>query len=198
MPAPALTEDDFLTSLQARLPRGRAWPRDPDSNLTAFLRGFAAAQAVAHVQQSALLTDAFPIETHHLLPEWQATLGLPDPCAGPDQSYETQISHVKARIENTGGQSIPYLIGYAAALGFTITCTEFTTTVVGDRVGSRLNGANWAYALQINAAAATITYARANISVVGDPLASWGNAVLECEMRRVAPGHLYLLFSYSS
>jgi uncharacterized protein YmfQ (DUF2313 family) len=131
------------------------------------------------------------------MPEWQATLGLPDPCAGPDQSYDLALAHIVARIENTGGQSIPFLIAYAAALGFTITCTEFAAAKVGDRIGERLNGPNWSYALQINAPATTISYARVDQNSIGDRLATWGNAVLQCELARVAPGHLYLLFSYS-
>jgi hypothetical protein len=60
MPAPALTQADFLASLQARLPRGRAWPRDPDSNLTAFLNGFAAAAAAGLSTQNGWSTPFRP------------------------------------------------------------------------------------------------------------------------------------------
>jgi uncharacterized protein YmfQ (DUF2313 family) len=29
-----------------------------------------------------LLVDSFPLTTYELLPEWESSLGLPDPCAG--------------------------------------------------------------------------------------------------------------------
>jgi uncharacterized protein YmfQ (DUF2313 family) len=32
---------------------------------------------------------------------------------------------------------------------------------------------------------------------VSDPLAAWGNTLLECVMRRLKPAHTTLLFSYT-
>ena len=126
-PLPQLGEDDFLAEVQNLLPPGKAWSRAPDSNMTAFLRGFALTQAATQARKNQLLGESpATIDTLvELLPEWEATLGLPDPCAGPDQSFPERQAHVLARIENKGGQSIPYLIAYALALGFVITITQF-------------------------------------------------------------------------
>lgn len=197
-PAPALAEADFVTELANLFPPGRAWAwaRNASSIGISLLHGLAASQATTQARKNQLLVDSFPTTTVELLPEWQRSVGLPDPCAGPDQSFAAARAHLIARIENQGGQSIPYLIAYALALGFTITITQFSVLRFGARFGGRFQGVRWATAIQINAPATTVEYARFGAMRFGDRFASWGNAVLECELRRVAPGHLTLMFSY--
>jgi uncharacterized protein YmfQ (DUF2313 family) len=46
------------------------------------LSGFTPAFERLTARANNLLIDAFPGSTYELLPEWEATLGLPDPCAG--------------------------------------------------------------------------------------------------------------------
>ena len=77
--APDLGEADFLAALQAYLPTGPAWPRDPDTIVTQILSGIARAQARLHARENQLLIDLFPATTVELLPEWEASVGLPDP-----------------------------------------------------------------------------------------------------------------------
>jgi len=196
--APQLGEDDFVVELGNLFPPGKAWAwtRDPASFGIALLHGIAASQAATHARKNQMLIDAFPATTVELLPEWEASVGLPDPCAGPDASVPARQAHVVARATNQGGQSVAYLIAYALALGFVITITQFTVLRFGQRFGSRFRGARWASAIQINAPTTTIAYARFGSARFGDHFASWGNAILECELRRIAPGHLTLIFSY--
>lgn len=198
-PAPQLGSAEFVTELGNLFPPGKAWAwtRDPSSVGYALLEGIADTQAATHARKNQLLVDAFPATTVELLPEWQASVGLPDPCAGPDQSYPEAIAHLLARLENQGGQSIPYLVAYALALGFAITITPFTTARFGMRFGaSRFWSVAWANAIQINAPETTISVARFGASRFGDRYRTWGNAVLECELKRIAPGHLILIFAY--
>ena len=42
----------------------------------------------------------------------------------------------------------------------------------------------------------SVRYARASASRVGDPLARWGNTILECVLRALAPAHTILQFAY--
>src|SRR5262249_58307300 len=111
--SPTLTEDDFLQSLQNYLPPGPAWSRDASAVLgTAFLRGVALGYARAHGRQRYLLTDAFPATTDELLPEWEATCGLPDPCLGDDPLPSARRRQLLARLTDPGGQSIQHYIDY--------------------------------------------------------------------------------------
>jgi uncharacterized protein YmfQ (DUF2313 family) len=145
-----------------------------------------------------LLIDSFPSTTYELLPEWESTLGLPDPCAGVAPTVQQRRTQVVARLTNVGGASIPYIVGFAASLGYAISITQFAPARVGQsRVGQPLCGVAWAFAWQINASLNTIVRSRVGAAAVGEPLAAWGNAVLECELRAVMPAHTIPIFSYS-
>lgn len=195
-PAPAFDEDDFLAALQALLPRGRAWPRGDDSNLTALLRGLAAAWAAAHTRQGELLQDGFPASTLELLPEWEATLGLPDPCAGPAPIESQRRAQVIARFAYQGGQSIAYFTALAAALGGTITIAEYAPSRANiDSAMGPLRGDAWAHIWQVTLSGVTLFRAEAAISHAGDPLWSLAGGVIGCEIQRLRPGHTIVQFA---
>jgi uncharacterized protein YmfQ (DUF2313 family) len=64
-------------------------------------------------------------------------------------------------------------------------------------MGDQLGGAQWAFVWDINAALNTIQRFTMGQSAMGDPLATWGNAVLECELSAFAPAHTLVRFTYS-
>lgn len=144
-----------------------------------------------------LLTDAFPATAVELLPEWEASLGLPDPCAGIAPTTEARQGQVVARLTARGkNQSAGYFINFAATLGYAITITQFTAYTVGHPVGTPVYGAAWANAWQVNAPTYTIDPFRAG-DAVGVPLATFGSTALQCELQRLSPAHTTLLFNYS-
>lgn len=198
MTAPFYLAADYLAALQALMPRGRVWPRDPDAVQTQALSGLTPVYERQNARSNQLLVDAFPASTIELLPEWEETLGLPDPCAGASPTIAARRAQVVARIEARGGQSAAYFISFALALGYVITITEFVPARIGlARAGQPLNGPAWAHAWRVNAALHTVVRAQVGISQAGEPLAYWSNAVLECELREVMPAHTILIFSYS-
>jgi uncharacterized protein YmfQ (DUF2313 family) len=198
MLAPNFTAANFLTAMQALLPRGRVWPRDADTVQTQVLSGLAPCYERQTARANYLLIDSFPSTTYELLPEWEATLGLPDPCAGVAPTIQQRRNQVIARLTNVGGASIQYIVGFAASLGYSISIAQFAPARVGQsRVGQPLCGPAWAFAWQINAPLNTIVRSRVGAAAVGEPLAAWGNAVLECEIRAVMPAHTIPIFSYS-
>jgi len=195
--APILEETDFLDLLQNLFPRGRAWAwkDDPSSVGYGLLDAIALSEAQAHQDYLSKLADSPIGQLAQMVPEWQQTLGLPDPCVGPDASFELEVQHIMARLENRGGQSVPYLIAYALALGYVITITEFTPRRFGRaRFGTRFWGDAWAHALQINGAPITVTPRRFT-GRFGERYATWGNSVLLCELKRVAPAQAILIFT---
>jgi len=188
----------YAAALAALKPAGTAWPQDPDATQTAVETALARTPARLDARATYLLTDAFPADAYELLPEWEATLGLPDPCAGPAPTIQQRQAQVLARLTATGGQSIPYFIAFAAALGFEVTVTEYAVARADFMLADDpVNGDAWAYAWTINApAGATFEFA-ADISAADEPLAAWGNAVLECEIARYAPAETVPLFAYA-
>ncbi|MBR8030783.1 YmfQ family protein [Burkholderia vietnamiensis] len=198
MLAPNFTAADFLKALQALMPRGRVWPRAQDAVQTKVLSGLAPSYARQTARANYLLVDAFPATAYELLPEWEETLGLPDPCAGPAPTIPQRQSQVVARFVGGGGPSIADLIQFAANLGYTITITQFSEARAGQlKAGDPCCGTAWSFAWQVSAPLNTIVIARAGAMAAGDALASWGNAVLECELRSIAPAHTILIFSYA-
>ncbi|PRF79647.1 phage tail protein [Burkholderia multivorans] len=196
MRAPNYTAADFLRALQSLLPRGRVWPRDPDANQTKVLSGFTPCFEALAARAANLLIDAFPGTTYELLPEWEATLGLPDPCAGEAPTTEQRVAQVVERFVATGGQSIPYFKAVAKALGYEITTTQYVPAQFGMRFGAPFGGNDWAFAWQVNAPTFSVSHLTFGGSF-GTPFANWGNNVLQCELQRIAPAHTILNFSYS-
>ncbi|WP_168401087.1 YmfQ family protein [Erwinia amylovora] len=191
--------DDYARALRQLLPPGRAWPRDTDSvhsrTLRALARSFQSTDSAAEL----LLTGSFPPTATTMLPEWESSLGLPDDCAISEiDSIAKRQAAVVSKLTSTGGLSPGYFVQMAAALGYTITITLFRPALCGLSVcGDALNGDEWPFVWRINAPRTTIKYAQAGISYCGDPLRSWGNKQLECQLNRLAPSHLILLFNYA-
>ncbi len=198
MLAPNYSANDFQAALQKLMPRGRVWPTSPDSIQAKTLYGLAGIFEKNSADAAALLKDAFPLTTIGLLPEWESTLGLPDPIIGQLPTIQQRQALVVARLCNMGGQSIPYIIGYAANLGFIITITEFAPARIGkSRIGDPLYGPAWAFAWQVNGASVTVTRSRVGSSVVGEALCVWGNEQLFNELNRISPAHTVIIYSLS-
>lgn len=181
MTAPLYSAADYLAALQSLMPRGRAWPRDPDATQARALAGLAPTYERQNQRANQLLVDAFPATTVELLPEWESALGLPDPLAGAAPTIEARRAQVLARFVGAGGQSIPYITAYALNLGYAITVTQFAPARVGMlRVGMPVYGPDFAHVWQINV-----------------PLDAESDALLEPALRKIAPAHTVVIFNYS-
>lgn len=197
MPPPAYSATDYLWQFQRLLPRGRVWHRGwgrvQDADLLTLMPTWARLGAWL----SGIIAEAFPCSTSQLLPEWEATLGLPNPCTGPLPTIQQRQQAVCAKFAARGGQSIPYFIELAASLGYKITIEEsapFRASV--NRAGDPDNSADWAFAWTVVGPLVTVTYFRADESTAGEPLATWGNDLLECMIREYAPAHTIPIFEY--
>ncbi|VBM95027.1 YmfQ family protein [Burkholderia pseudomallei] len=197
MLAPTLTGADYLRAFQALMPRGRVWPKDPDAVQTQVFAGLMQIYGRNTARANYLLVDAFPATTYELLPEWEATLGLPDPCAGESPQIQRRRAQIVARLANNGGQSAAHYIGFAAQLGYGITITNYAPFRCGQSTcGQQLGNTDWFFTWSSNATANTIVRFAAGESSAGEPLSSWNNTVLECELNSVKPAHTILLFTY--
>ena len=197
MAAPNYSASDFAGVIHALMPRGLVWPRDPSSVQAQVIAGLSPTWQRHTAANNQLLVDAFPATAVELLPEWESTLGLPDPCAGESPTLQGRQQQVVARLTNSGGQSIAYFIAYAKSLGYTVTVTEFAPFRIGQQaMGSPVANQDWAFTWQINSPLNTVSRFQTGQSYVGQALASWGNAVLQCELMAIKPAHTYLNFAY--
>lgn len=199
MPTPDLREAEFLAALHDLMPQGAAWPREPGTLMDALLAAIAERAAAQHARIGTLAdAESFPAAAAEMLSDWERAYGLPDGCGSEGDSVAQRRAALLARIAERGGQSRAYFIGVAAALGFEVTIEEFRPFRAGaGRAGEPVYGQDWAFVWRVNAPETTVVPFRAGISAAGDPLRSWGNARLECVIRRIAPAHTVVLFSYS-
>lgn len=197
---PIFTAANFLQAMLLMMPRGRAWPQYPSSNMYQTLAALVPSFAASSQASTNLLVDIYPGQTLNLLPEWEESLGLPDPCAGAPASTSQARNQVIAKFINTGGQSPPYIINYASQLGFAITITEQPPAfLVGlDCPGVNYVGDDYApFYWIVNSPLFTVSLFQVGINVAGDALGSFiSNTVLECELQAIAPANTQLVFSF--
>jgi uncharacterized protein YmfQ (DUF2313 family) len=194
-----MTATDYLRQLQVLLPPGPAWPRSDDALLTRLLGALAAELARVDGRAQRLLEEADPRTVAELFVDWERVAGLPDACAqafGGEQTLAQRRAALVVRLTTLGGQSPAYLIGLAATLGYAITITEFRAHCVNDDVEQPLYDTAWNFAWQVNAALNTVIAITVD-STVEDPIAAWGNALLECVIKRLKPAQTAVLFSYT-
>lgn len=200
-----LTAEDFNQALLALLPRGRAWPKEQGATLPEMVSFVGPTFERSTARANQLIVDAFPATSMALLATWEALLGLPDPCAGPATTLADRQAQVVAKLVGVGGLTPANIIAFAARFGYTITITEqapadgtLTQIVAGFTAGSPVvaDSGNDIFTYIVTAPLATSAHFVAG-SRAGEPLASWGNTVLECVMAEVRPAHCTVTFAYT-
>ena len=185
MTAPNYTAADYLGALQSLLPQGRAWPRDPEATQTKVLAGLAAVYERNNARANQMLVDGFPATTSELLPEWESTLGFPDPGVGLAPTIEKRQAVVAARFGNQGGQSAAYFAAYAAQLGFPVQVKSRGPFRMGQsKMGQQLGAPEWVYALKFH------------VTLTGVEYTDWDLANLQYQMSSIIPAHTVLKFYY--
>lgn len=187
---------DYRDALLALLPRGRVWPKEPGSAQYRLMTGFAPTFERLDARAQALLFDLFPANTVELLAEWEATLGLPDPCDGDEQSLEQRRNQVLIRLFEGGGQSISYYLAVLERLGY-------AGAEIREHAPFRANAsyANtpvyseaWWFVWTVILAGVSVTYFRANASTANEPLFSLSDEAVFCILAAIKPAHTTILF----
>lgn len=152
LPVPPLVDKprfgvaDYAGAARALMPRGLAWPTDADTEQSRMLAAIATTFSRSDGRANALLYGSLPGASTPLLPEWEATLGLPDPCAGTNPTIAQRLDQVRGRFVGVGGQSRQRFIDFAAALGFTINIKNYAPFRAGlSTVGNPLASDAWSY-----------------------------------------------------
>ena len=176
MGVPQFLAADYASALKALLPRGRVWPDDPASTQQMTLLGLGKTFERCDAAAMSILAGSLPgSPLSGFLPEWEATLGLPDPCLGSSPTFDQRFAQVAARFVASGGSSRAALIAFAAAIGFTITVTAYSATSPGPS-GHGFTGTQWNFVLGIHI-------------VSGTPL-----TVLQCALEEIKPAETTIIF----
>ncbi|WP_339860370.1 YmfQ family protein [Thalassospira alkalitolerans] len=191
------TIDQYLRQLQSLMPRGSAWARDADASLTRLLRAFAAPLSRVHNRALDLIEEIDPRTSVELLSDWERVCGLPDPCSGQPESLAERRDQVVAKLAARGGQSKAFFIELAKNLGYEVTITEFRPFTCVSNCNDSLTQGDWRFAWQVNAPEETIRDFVA-ISACNEPLRTWGNEPLECNITRLKPAHTRVIFTYGA
>ena len=130
--------DDYASAFTDLLPRGAAWPREPETVLMNLIGGLSMiwGDPVDARAADLLERESDPRTTAEMLPDWERNWGLPDPCyAEPLTVNDRRIALVQ-RMTIQGAQSRQFFIDVAHQIGYTITITEYRPFMVGiDAVG---------------------------------------------------------------
>lgn len=202
-PAVVLADRGESADLLARLlPPGVALAaaREGAFLLRALLVAVGAGPAAFHGRAAALIeNEADPALASEMLPDWERAWGLPDPCFGEAQTIAERRAALLARVAAQGGQSREYFTAVAAAMGFAVTIEEFRPFRFGHGTfGQPIFGQDWIFAWRVRAPAETVRELRFGEGAWGEPLRRWGNAPLECALRRLAPARTLVLFAYGA
>jgi uncharacterized protein YmfQ (DUF2313 family) len=212
------TGSDYAEAFLALLPYGPAWPRHALSTLVEACYGLADYWGFVDSRAADLLEiESDPRLTVELLPDWERAWGLPDPCVKAPQGIVARRQALLLKMTLLGGQSRQYFIDVAAALGYTITITEYLPYICGiSRVGdtrSKLDNPDdptrymWQlgppelrYYWTVHVNALSLTYFRTGISECGvDRLLAIGVPEdLECVLGRWKPAHTEIVYDFSS
>lgn len=207
-------EAALLPQVLACAPRGEAWGTDEssDGNGAApiqlkYWRGVAACIASLYRWSFEVATQAFPTALTFSLADWEAELGLPDPCGSSEQGFEVRKAAVRAKLVAQGGASPGYFICVARAAGYDITIEEpagFELGPGGSELGlggGELTGSDPESVWIVRPAGFRMF--EFDLGAGGGELGSGGTrlvsytdiAGLECLLRRIAPVHTQLVFA---
>lgn len=194
----SFSAQDYLGALQTLMPRGRVWPRDLDATQTRLLLALAQVYERSDGRARQLLVDGFPQSAVELLPEWEATLGLPDSCGGAPESIAERQARVVVKLQEPGGMSKGYFLNLAAVLGYVdVTITEFGPAHCSMSCDSAVTDVSFRFLWKVNIPHQSNNRAvfRAD-SRCDARIDSYSFGVLECQLMRLKPGHTQVIFTY--
>ena len=201
-----LTADDYRQQLFALLPPGLVWKTDLDSTVQRLLAGQAQEFSRVDERGEAMLLEADPRLALYTFEEWESSYGLPSSCAPAEQSMADRRAALIGRIVGRGGLTIQDYLDLAEGLGYVgAEVLEFREATVevdtptghtGAVIGDDINGADWDLTWRVLLPSGVIRESVIDQAVIGDPLRSWGDELIECSLRHAAPSWLILQIGY--
>lgn len=196
----AVTVPAWLESLQALLPPGRAFTREPGAVLTRLLEAMAAVFSNADKELVANQGQYDPLQATTLLPDWERLLALPDACTASQALSTLERQRIASqRLMEEGGQSRAYFIGMAEQLGEPgCTITEFRQMTCNSNCNAALHSQADEFVWRVNVpSVAAGTRLMTCNDHCNNALLIFEPNLIECPIRERKPAHTEVLFAYA-
>lgn len=132
-----------------------------------------------------------------MLADWERALGLPDDCTDLATTINARQAACWAKLAARAGQTPAFYVALAASLGFTVVIHEFDPDVDDYDSGPDISDGRWRYVWRVEVLdQVDFSVFRAGSSSAGDLLVQGGAADLECVIRKAAPAHTHVVFTY--
>lgn len=198
--AVARTADQYRRQLSGLLPVGPAWDPELVPEVALILSGVSLEFARLDARAVDLLNEMDPAGVSELVPDWEAIMGLPDPCLGLSPAFEDRRLAVRRRLIEVGGQSLSYFIDIAVSQGYPdATITEHRAPRMGrSRFGvARFGTWNAQFMWTLNTGGRQRQGRRFGASYWGERFGVNPGNPLECQIRRAAPAHTIVQINYN-
>lgn len=195
------TPDQVLDGVMALRPTGWAQPGGRDTFTAAHDLGLAAEIAGVEADAEALLAEVDPRAAPHLLRDYERALG-PDPC-GRDLLALTDDQRAALAYQRwTAAPTVcaGYFVAAAAAMGITITVTEYPLTACGLTVcdpAQALTPSPRHVEFLVTLPATNVWDAICGVSVCGESLGGFTGNLMECVIGRESPLFARAHFNYA-
>lgn len=191
--------ESYAREMLAVMPTGPIWPRDLTGRWGGILLGSADELVRVRTATDVLLRELDPRTTFDMLGDWEQAYGLPDPCVAPPTTVEERRRRLLQLVTMKGSTRPRFLTALAYDLGFDVLLEEFEPATMGvSRTGDTIDGADWRWAILCHAPPTTLYPAYMGESHMGEYLLDFGEASLECVLRRHIPAtsQAYLTMGY--
>ncbi|GAB2182685.1 YmfQ family protein [Denitratisoma sp. agr-D3] len=195
-----MNAQDYQRQLLALLPPGKAWPTDEDTVLALLLLALGDGYARVDDIAALILAERDPRHAVVTLSDWEAALGLPDPCviaSGEEQTIAQRQAGVYAKLASPAVVSRQDFIALAAQFGYSdVTIEEYGPALCDGPCDAALWTEGDRFAWQLNLPATGGTFPATCDGPCDVPLAAWGDAALECRVKQLNHCELDVLFAY--
>ncbi len=98
-----MNEEEATDLIAEHFPQGRLWDekQDEDSVIRKFLAGLSVLERIKQTEIRHVIKELNINETEDLLPEWEASVSLPDDCSQGSKTIEERREEVKFRLSKT-------------------------------------------------------------------------------------------------
>lgn len=204
------TAAEYDAHIKALLPPGPAWASDDvRSSIAMLIECWAMEFARVDARAQALIQEADPRFCSETFNEWLEQWGIPDECLEAwgsllaDGLTETTLRNALISKITTIGSSTPsFFIDLAKTWGYTVSIDELgaTHTVMSNVMTPFTDGNEWSNIWRVHVyhdENSTVTWHNA-MGTADEPLAWWGDSIIECIVKKYAPAHTQVLFGYFS
>ena len=201
-----VSHEAYRDQIKALLPLGVAWPRDDMASLMALMvESWAYEFSRVDSRAQALITENDPRFCAETFYEWLDEWGVPDECLDAwGKIIANQLTSKMLRqalvqkVTTVGSQTLRFFIDLAKSYGYHITieeCRPFSTmSRVMDALYEDYRYHHWR--AQIRTGRKGKIFYHDVMGTVDEPLAWWGDKIIECLLRKYCPAHAVVEFCY--